>query len=158
MHFTVILSASVYYLFRPYYEALEGMVNAQSECQKAAVQFQRAAGWIFSLSFRLRAVAFSSTWTLWDIHSWKSRWQTDWYVPPPVWQQPYKILFWLFGLIRADWFLYCPSKNAMANSCLLEQWTAIIMSIRSIKHSLYACDWQLDNMCTKLLFVKVILG
>jgi len=29
---------------RPYYEALEGMVNAQSECQKAAVQFQRAAG------------------------------------------------------------------------------------------------------------------
>jgi len=29
---------------RPYYEALEQMMEAQTECQKAAVQFQRAAG------------------------------------------------------------------------------------------------------------------
>ena len=29
---------------RPYYETLELTVKAQAECQKAAVQFQRAAG------------------------------------------------------------------------------------------------------------------
>ncbi len=33
-----------YFLLRPYYEALEVMCVAQAECQKAAVQFQRAAG------------------------------------------------------------------------------------------------------------------
>ena len=41
---SVIVQKDTLFMFRPYYEALEGMVNAQSECQKAAVQFQRAAG------------------------------------------------------------------------------------------------------------------
>ena len=34
----------MFFLSRPYYEALEVMCVAQAECQKAAVQFQRAAG------------------------------------------------------------------------------------------------------------------
>ena len=33
---SVIVKKDTLFMFRPYYEALEGMVNAQSECQKAA--------------------------------------------------------------------------------------------------------------------------